>query len=45
MAEDGVESGKLKFKQMFTQHVLDVNGTNDIDLVLTTEGLFIRGDC
>ncbi|CAL6070578.1 Regulator_of chromosome condensation 1/beta-lactamase-inhibitor protein II [Hexamita inflata] len=45
MAEDGVELGKLKFKQVLTQHVLDVGSTFDMDVVLTTEGLFIRGDC
>ncbi|CAL5992401.1 Regulator_of chromosome condensation 1/beta-lactamase-inhibitor protein II [Hexamita inflata] len=45
MAEDGIDAGKLKFKQMLTQQVIDVSSTPDIVVALTTEGLFIQGDC
>ncbi|CAL6030804.1 Regulator_of chromosome condensation 1/beta-lactamase-inhibitor protein II [Hexamita inflata] len=45
MAEDGIDAGKLKFKQMLIQQVLDVSSTPDIVVALTTEGLFIQGDC
>ncbi|CAL6018858.1 Hypothetical_protein [Hexamita inflata] len=36
---------KLKLSKCLLNSSFDVNGTYDIDLVLTTEGLFIRGDC
>ncbi|CAL6052479.1 Regulator_of chromosome condensation 1/beta-lactamase-inhibitor protein II [Hexamita inflata] len=45
MVENGVQSGKLQFKQVLTQHVLDINSTTNIVVVLTTEGLFIKGEC
>ncbi|CAL6018652.1 Regulator_of chromosome condensation 1/beta-lactamase-inhibitor protein II [Hexamita inflata] len=45
MVENGVQSGKLQFKQVLTQHVLDINRTTNIVVVLTTEGLFIKGEC
>ncbi|CAL6052461.1 Regulator_of chromosome condensation 1/beta-lactamase-inhibitor protein II [Hexamita inflata] len=45
MVENGVQSGKLQFKQVLTQHVLDINSTTDIVVALTTEGLFIKGEC
>ncbi|CAL6092253.1 Regulator_of chromosome condensation 1/beta-lactamase-inhibitor protein II [Hexamita inflata] len=45
MAEDVIESGKLKFKQVMTQHVLDLSSTSDTIFVATTEGFFVKGSC
>ncbi|CAL6018642.1 Regulator_of chromosome condensation 1/beta-lactamase-inhibitor protein II [Hexamita inflata] len=44
MAEDDVENGKLKFA-LFAEHVLDVQSRKNTIFILTTEGLFVEGDC
>ncbi|CAL6056883.1 Hypothetical_protein [Hexamita inflata] len=46
MVEDGIEAGKLKFKELLPgQHVIDYNSTNSVSLILTTQGLFAKGTC
>ncbi|CAL6005563.1 Hypothetical_protein [Hexamita inflata] len=44
MIEDGIKQGKLQFKLLF-EHVLDFSSSGDLAFVLTTDGLFVKGQC